>query len=393
MNAARTSSSQAPLRTALVVSASEGHARVDRLSLKNAKVHVSRAVKSGADALKHLYKMGADVVLVDDALEDGAGWDFMRRVKSDPRLKDIPLVMVSSTGDRERVVEAIRLGCVGYLVRPYTLDAFFKHLALARQSRWYLRPEMDEVAASLDLVEEGRAGEAMPKLEKALETPDDARHHYEQGLRRLASGQYTQAVESFTAAVRISALMAEAHLGLARCWLSLGDEVRFRKALTQAAEACTKAKKFEHYKNEFLKILKADPRGFNPFVSLGMRLGREMDWDGALMALRNAVILEPMDAKAHLELAKAYHFKRQPEFAKRSISQALMLDPHDDDAHSLYERWTGREWGEEKAEAGEDVQNKRGQVIPDMIPAMLNGVLYLAGVVTEGIHRFRRDYA
>lgn len=394
MNAVRKDSPAQPLRTALVVSANEGHARVDRISLKNARISISRAVKSGAEAIAHLRKHGADVVLVDDALEDGSGWDFMRALKADPALSRLPLIMVSSSGDREKVLGAVKHGCTGYLVRPYTLDTFFKHLTLARQSRGFLGEELARVAQALDLVEEDRAEEALPVLEKALNTPDEALHHYEKGMRLLAREEFASAAEAFGAAARLSSLMAEAHLGLARCWLALGDEVRYRKALTRAAEVCARTARFEHYKDEFLNILKADPRGFNPFVSLGMRLGRGMDWDGALLALKNAVWLDPYDAKAHLELAKAYHFKREPELARRSVSQSLMLANHDDEALSLYERWTGQSWDEPEEEAAEQVAApRRAQVVPDVIPAMLNGVLYLAGVVTEGIHRFRRDYA
>jgi response regulator of citrate/malate metabolism len=366
---------------------------VDRISLKNAKVVVSRAVPSGRAAREQLLKFGADVVLVDDLLADGTGWDFMRSLKADPNLRHIPVVLVSSTGDREQVMEAIRLGCVGYLVRPYTLDTFFKHLSQARQAKCYLSEEMTKVGECLDLVESGQVEEALPRLKKALETPDDARHYYELGLRHLTREEYSQAVESFTRAVRISALMAEAYLGLARCWLALGDEVRYRKALTQAAAVCAKSERFEHYRDEFLNILKEDAREFNPFVSLGMRLAREMDWDGALMSLKNAVWLSPNDATAHMELAKAYHFKREPELAKRSVSQALMIDVHDEEARSLYQRWTGQVWGEQAEAADDQTEFERKGLIPEMIPVMLNGVLYLAGVVTEGIHRFRRDYA
>ena len=339
-----------------------------------------------------MLKHGADVVIVDDILEDGSGWNLVQSLKAERVLRHIPVILATSSAGRDRVVEAIRLGCAGFLVRPYSLDTFFKHLTLARQAACFLSEELDEVAVCLDLAEQGRMEEALPKLEKALEKPEDARHHYQKGMRHLARQEYGQAVDCFTRAVRINALLTEAYLGLSRCWLALGDEVRYRKALTQAAGICAKAARFERYKDEFLAILNADPYGFNPFVSLGMRLAREMDWNGALMALKNAVWLFPGDAKAHLELAKAYHFKRDPELAKKSVSQALTLSSHEPEAHDLYERWTGRIWGE-KERVVEEVLMDEKSMFPDMIPVMLNGVLYLAGMVTEGLHRFRRDYA
>jgi response regulator of citrate/malate metabolism len=377
-----------------VVTSNQGHARVDRISLQNARVSFSRAVSSAKAARDYLNKHGADVVIVDDNLDDSTGWDFMRSIKRDARLRDVPVIMASSGADSDRVLEAIRLGCVGYLVRPYTLDSFFKHLSLARQSRQYLREELSQVEIGKELAKSGQPEAAVMAITQAADTADEAVHHYETGMRHLARQEFTQAVESFTRAARLSELMAEAHMGLARCWLALGDEVRYRKALTQAALICARTRRFERYKDQFIAILQEDPREFNPFVSLGIRLAREMDWDGALMALKNAIWLVPGDAKAHLELAKVYHFKREPELAKRSVGQALTLSPHDHEALGLHERWTGKEWGEpEESEMEGRMVLSEKPMFPDMIPSMLNGVLYLAGVVTEGIHRFRRDYA
>ncbi|WP_243367043.1 tetratricopeptide repeat protein [Fundidesulfovibrio soli] len=392
MYAYKTPDSQPLLRSALVVSASEGHARVDRLSLKNARIPFSRAVPGGKSALEHLRKHGADVVFIDDVLCDGTGWDFMRTLKADPRFASIPVVMIGRSVSRERVLEAIGLGCVGFMLRPYTLDTFFKHLALARKVGSCLRSELGNVAACTALIEEGQAEEAVEVLEKTLETTDEARHHYERGLQLLEREEYSQAVSAFTTAARLSELMYEAHLGLARCWQALGDEVRYRKAMTRAADICARTKRFEHYKKEFVSILQNDRSGFNPFLSLGMRLAREMDWDGAVMALSNALRLDPDNAKGHLELAKAYHFKREPALAAKAVTQALRLDAHEEEAQDLYQRWTGKVWGErEVVRVLEDKPS--GPIIPDAIPSMLNAVLYVAGVVTEGLHKMRRNYA
>ena len=394
MNALRKSApANAPMRTALIVTANPGHARIDRISLMNARIAALRAVSSAKAARTHLSKVGADVVLVDETLADATGWDFMLQLKADPLLRHIPVILLSARVERSRLLEAIRLGCVGFLLRPYSMDAFFTHLSLARQTQYSMSPEHEDIVRSMEMAGQGQAQQAAAELEKAAESAGDAQHHYECGMRLLAQQEYTQAVESFTRAARLSALMAEAHLGLARCWLALGDEVRYRKALTQAADICAKAKRFEHYKDAFLSVLQEDPRGFNPFVSLGLRLRREMDLDGALMALKNAVWLSPDDAAAHLELARVWHFKREPELARQSVDKALSLSPHDAQAQDLYARWTGRNWGEDEEAADMAFSQESRQAIPDVLPAMLNGVLYLAGVVTEGIHRFRRGYA
>jgi len=389
MNTARKTDPQATPRQALVVSANEGHARMDRQCLKQAGIHLVRIVASAGEAMRHLAKHGADLVLVDDRLDDGSGWEFMRALKTQAAFKHLPVIMASSNSSRDDVLQSVRLGCVGFMVRPYSLDTFFKHVALAGRAGGYLREELGHVAQGLDLAEAGKADEAVPMFNQALLTQDEAQHHYERGMRQLAAQRFDQAIESFNVATRLSTLMAEAHLGLARCWMAKGDDVRYRKAVTQAAEACARAERFERYKDEFLDILRADSREFNPFLALGMRLGRSRDWDGAAFALHNALWLSPNDPKCHVEMAKVHHFRRQPELATRSVSQALMLCEHDPESQALFARWTGRAWGDD-APATETPARKSVQ---PALPSLLNGVLYLAGVVTEGLHRFRRGFA
>ncbi len=389
MNTARILDPQAAPRQALVISANQGHARMDRQCLKQAGITQVRLVASSKEALRHLTKHGADLVLVDDRLDDGSGWEFLRTLKTHVSFKNLPVIMASAKGNREDVLLAIKLGCVGFLIRPYTLESFLKYVDMAGQAGNPLRTQLDNVAQGLDLAEAGNTAEAMQVLNTVLNVQDEAQHHYERGMRQLAALRYDQAIESFNAATRISTLMAEAHLGLARCWLAKGDEVRYRKALTQAAETCARAARFERYKNEFLDILRADSREFNPFLALGMRLGRGRDWEGAAFALQNALWLSPNDPKCHVEMAKVHHFRRQPELATRSVSQALMLCEHDPESHALFERWTGRVWGEDAPDAEAPIRESG----PTALPSMLNGVLYLAGMVTEGLHRFRRGLA
>lgn len=391
MNAARKNIPPQVLRQALVVSAHEGHARMDRQCLKIAKVLVARHVASAAEARLHLVKHGADVVLIDDELQDMSGWDFLRELKADPHFASVPVIMVSKKSHSEGVLEAIDLGCSGFMLRPYSLDTFFKHLSLARHAECLLADQAESLELGWELAEAGRLEEALPRFERASQTPDEAQHHFEQGLRHLAVREYDQAVASFTSASRISAVMTEAYLGLARCWQAKREEVRYRKALARAAEICAKAERIEHYKQEFMDIVRADPRHFNPFLSLGMRLMSARDYDGAAMALKNAAWLTPENAQVHMEMAKVYHFRRMPELAKRAAGQALMLSEDDPEIQALYERFAGQDRPEAKPEAAEI--KTRGPAFPEVIPSMLYGVLYLAGMVTEGLHRFRRRCA
>lgn len=41
-------------------------------------------------------------------------------MKQDSRLKDIPVIMVTTEGERARIIQAIRMGAANYVVKPFT---------------------------------------------------------------------------------------------------------------------------------------------------------------------------------------------------------------------------------------------------------------------------------
>jgi len=67
-----------------------------------------------------------DLILLDLNLPDMAGDEVLRRLKSDPRVSAIPVLMVSADAMGDRVEELIRLGASGYLTKPYKLTEFMR---------------------------------------------------------------------------------------------------------------------------------------------------------------------------------------------------------------------------------------------------------------------------
>jgi two-component system chemotaxis response regulator CheY len=47
-----------------------------------------------------------------------SGIDLLQRMKADPALAGVPFVLVSSSAERETVIEAVRLGALGYIRKP-----------------------------------------------------------------------------------------------------------------------------------------------------------------------------------------------------------------------------------------------------------------------------------
>ena len=92
-------------------------------------------VKDGEEALDYLHCRGkyADgdcselsVILLDLKLPKVDGLEVLRAVKSDPRLRTIPVVILTSSREEQDVVRSYELGVNAYVVKPVEFDKFLK---------------------------------------------------------------------------------------------------------------------------------------------------------------------------------------------------------------------------------------------------------------------------
>jgi CheY-like chemotaxis protein len=75
----------------------------------------------GVEAAKALHP---DLILLDIQLPSMDGYAVARALRSDPTLREVPIIAVTSyamVGDRERTLEA---GCTGYIEKPIDPDTF-----------------------------------------------------------------------------------------------------------------------------------------------------------------------------------------------------------------------------------------------------------------------------
>jgi CheY-like chemotaxis protein len=90
-------------------------------------------VGDGVEALDFLYRRGpfADraagnpaVVLLDLKMPRLDGLEVLRQVKSDPDLRTIPVVIMTSSREERDLVESYRLGVNAYVVKPVDFEQF-----------------------------------------------------------------------------------------------------------------------------------------------------------------------------------------------------------------------------------------------------------------------------
>jgi adenylate cyclase len=73
----------------------------------------------GRAALETLTARPLDLVLLDVMMPDLDGYAVLQRLKADPALRDIPVLMISALDEMESVVRCIQLGAEDYLGKPF----------------------------------------------------------------------------------------------------------------------------------------------------------------------------------------------------------------------------------------------------------------------------------
>ncbi|MBL8740646.1 MAG: response regulator, partial [Myxococcales bacterium] len=69
-----------------------------------------------------------DIVLMDLSLPHVDGWEATRRIKSDARLKHIPVIALTAFVSREDRLRATDAGCADYLTKPVERDTLLRAL-------------------------------------------------------------------------------------------------------------------------------------------------------------------------------------------------------------------------------------------------------------------------
>jgi two-component system cell cycle response regulator DivK len=74
--------------------------------------------RDGSEALEKALEIGPDIILMDLSLPGLDGWEATRRLKQDPRTRDIPIVALTGhalAGDR---ATALKAGCDSFITKP-----------------------------------------------------------------------------------------------------------------------------------------------------------------------------------------------------------------------------------------------------------------------------------
>ena len=89
---------------------------------RNPNFHVLGTCGDGQKALELLEHTSVDLVVMDVYMPVVNGLEAMRALRN--KQIDSDFIMVTAANDRETLEEALRLGVIDYLVKPFTFDRF-----------------------------------------------------------------------------------------------------------------------------------------------------------------------------------------------------------------------------------------------------------------------------
>ena len=118
----------------LLVEDNPGDVRLTQEVLKDGKVRNNmHVVKDGVDAISFLQQTGEyadaprpDIILLDLNLPKKDGREVLADIKADPDLKNIPIVVLTTSSAEQDIFRSYDLHANCYITKPVDLDQFIR---------------------------------------------------------------------------------------------------------------------------------------------------------------------------------------------------------------------------------------------------------------------------
>ena len=194
--------------------------------LKDGGYEVETA-EEGEEALEKIGKKEFSVAVLDLRLPGKDGLEVLKEATvKDPKIKGIVITAYPSV---ETAVEAMKIGAVDYIVKPFAPDALEKAIQeILGPVQAEVKPKegkVEEAEAELPVVEEAEVEEAIAITEGEIPA------HFEQGQTYFKAGDYKEAMKEFQSILNI----APGHMET-RVWVRKTKE-ELTKPTVEAPEA------------------------------------------------------------------------------------------------------------------------------------------------------------
>lgn len=119
----------APAPARIVLAEDDPDVSATTIDLLTLGGHNVVAFASGQEALDHLARHEADLLLTDMIMPGGDGPWLLHQVRAAPALGQLPVLVVSARADENHVADGLRNGADAYLTKPFDPERLLETVA------------------------------------------------------------------------------------------------------------------------------------------------------------------------------------------------------------------------------------------------------------------------
>jgi two-component system nitrate/nitrite response regulator NarL len=129
--------------------------------LENRNIEVVAAVGDGGEGLRQAQKLKPDVILLDMRMPGMNGLEVLRKLRGDGI--EVPIVMLTTSSDEKDLIESLRSGAQGYLLKDMEPDELVSTLRDIVAGKTIVTSELTGVLAKLVQQGESATNETLEK--------------------------------------------------------------------------------------------------------------------------------------------------------------------------------------------------------------------------------------
>lgn len=122
--------------------------------------HTPVTAEDGRQALAMIHTQPFDLVLLDIVMPELDGYQVLEQIKSDSRLRDLPVIVISALDEMDSVVKGIKMGAEDYLPKPFDPVLLKARISACLEKKWLRDQELEYLRQVAHLTDAAAAVEA-----------------------------------------------------------------------------------------------------------------------------------------------------------------------------------------------------------------------------------------